>query len=255
MFVRYRTKAIILKASPFLETDKIFVVFTQEFGKLMVLGKGIRKIGAKLKMAMEPLSHTEIEFIQGKTHKTLTDAILLDPFKKIKTALSKIKVGLVIIKTLDLLLPPETKEDRVWTLTLSIFKGLKKIQEKDRKSLFLIYYYFLWKLFAFLGYQPDLYYCVYCQQRFSSPYVYFSFFARGLICHRCFKKEKTKEKMFLELNSAVIKILRLFTEKEWSLVRRIKLKKDWQKKIQKFSLLYLDFILEKVDEKESFLYY
>ena len=83
-FTHYRTQGIFLKKEDRGEADQLFTVFAEDFGKLEILGRAIRKITSKLRSASSPFYLSEIEFIQGKTYKTLTDAILIDNFKNIR---------------------------------------------------------------------------------------------------------------------------------------------------------------------------
>ena len=76
MFLNYRTKGFIFKKEDRGEADQLFTIYTKDFGKLEILGKAIRKISSKLRSGAETFYLSEIEFIQGKTYKTLTDAIL-----------------------------------------------------------------------------------------------------------------------------------------------------------------------------------
>jgi len=89
MAIHYRTCGFVIKKDNIGEFDRIFTVFSQDFGKIKILGKAIRKIASKLKSGIEIISLSEIEFIQGKTHKTLTDAIILEKFDNIKKDLSR----------------------------------------------------------------------------------------------------------------------------------------------------------------------
>ena len=49
MAVHYRTNAIVFKKEDQSEADRIFTVFTHDFGKLDIRAKAIRKINSKLK--------------------------------------------------------------------------------------------------------------------------------------------------------------------------------------------------------------
>ena len=84
MFFKYRTQGFILKKEDRGETDQLFTIFTRDFGKLEVLGKAIRKISSKLRSGMEIFYLSEIEFIQGKTYKTLTDIFLIKKFQNLR---------------------------------------------------------------------------------------------------------------------------------------------------------------------------
>ena len=93
MFVHYRTKGFVLKKECREEADQLFTLFTKDFGKLEVLGKAIRKISSKLRANIEVFYLTEVEFIQGKNQKILTDAILIEKFKNLRENLKKLSKG------------------------------------------------------------------------------------------------------------------------------------------------------------------
>ena len=70
MAVHYRTQAFILNKTDWNEADQIFTVYTEEFGKIKIVAKAIRKIKSKLRSGMDLFYLSEIEFIQGKSYKT-----------------------------------------------------------------------------------------------------------------------------------------------------------------------------------------
>ena len=85
MAVHYRTQGFVLRKTDLREADQVFSIYTKDFGKLKILGKAIRKIKSKLRSGADLFYLSELEFIQGKAYKTLTDAIALNKFKNIRT--------------------------------------------------------------------------------------------------------------------------------------------------------------------------
>ena len=83
MALQYKTEGFVFKKEDIFEADRIFSVFTKDFGRIEVLGKAIRKIASKLRGGMAMFDLSEIEFIQGKNKKTLTDAISIKKFSNI----------------------------------------------------------------------------------------------------------------------------------------------------------------------------
>ena len=126
MFIRYRTLAFLLKKESFGEADEILTFYTKEFGKLKVLAKGIKKMKSKLRSAIDLFYLSEIEFVQGKIHKTLTDAVLIKKFKKIRKSLVKLKIANSISEILDRLIKGEEKDEKVWNLLNESFGRLEK---------------------------------------------------------------------------------------------------------------------------------
>jgi len=226
MFTHYRTQGFFLKEEEQGEADRLFTVFTEDFGKLKVFGKAIRKIKSKLRAGTEIFSLSEIEFIQGKTHKTLTDTVLIDKFKNIKEDLEKLKTAFQIVKALDSFLGEEEKDDEIWQLLKETFQRLNNYPLRTI-NYSLVYYYFFWNLISILGYKPELYHCSVCQKRLLPRNLYFSSKESGIICESCFKKmdEKTKA-LCLKININVVKILRLIIEKSWKILERLKIEKE-----------------------------
>ena len=89
MFTHYRTQGFILKETDRGETDRIFTIYTKDFGKSEFLAKAERKIKSKLRGGLELLCLSEIEFVQGKIYKTLTDTVLIKNFNDLKRNLER----------------------------------------------------------------------------------------------------------------------------------------------------------------------
>jgi len=158
MFVHYRTQGIIFKKEDRGEADQLFTVYTKDFGKLEILGRAIRKISSKLRSGAEIFYLSEIEFIQGKAHKTLTDAILVEKFENLKNNLNKLKIAYKISQVLDNLVLGQEPDEKIWQLLKETFRKLNKLEISTAK-LELLYYYFFWNLVSLLGYQPELKNC------------------------------------------------------------------------------------------------
>ncbi len=124
MFVHYRTQGFILKKIDRGETDQLFTIYTEDFGKLEILGKAIRKTSSKLRSGAEIFYLSEIEFIQGKTHKTLTDAILIDKFKNLRKSLKRLATAYKISEVLDAMLKGQESDEKIWGLLSEVFEKL-----------------------------------------------------------------------------------------------------------------------------------
>ena len=74
MATYYRTQGYVIKKTGLREADQLFTIYTEDYGKIDVLGRGIRKITSKLRSGIDLFCFSEIEFVQGKAYKTLTDA-------------------------------------------------------------------------------------------------------------------------------------------------------------------------------------
>lgn len=223
MFIHYRTKAFFLNEQDRGEANRLFTIFTSDFGKLKIFGKAIRKIKSKLRAGTEIFSLSEIEFIQGKSHKTLTDVVLIDRFKNIKEDPKKLKITFQVAETLDSFLEEEEKDDEIWQLLEEAIQRLDNCS-LEIKNYSLIYYYFFWNLVSILGYKPELYHCSVCQKKLLPHNLYFSSKEDGIICESCFQKMDKKTKDFYsKINVNVVKILRLIIKKNWNILKQLKI--------------------------------
>jgi len=260
MAVRYRTKGFVLKKEDRKEADQIFTLYTEDFGKIKVLGKAIRKIKSKLRGGVRLFSLSEIEFIQGKAYNTLTDAVIINNFKNTRESLEKLKIAYSISELLDKLIRGEEPDKKIWSLLNEIFENLNSaVSSFSEKKLEILYYYFFWNLLSILGYKIDLYKCSFCRKRLNSKLNYFSP-EEGIICQSClsakypsvlsrFQREKNEMQAgssvsFMTgrvdiISPEVIKILRLFLKKDWQTLLRLKIADFQEKMLEEISEKYL----------------
>jgi len=266
MFIHYRTQGFILRKVDRGEADQLFTIYTEKFGKLEVLGKAIRKISSKLRSGADIFYLSNIEFIQGKAHKTLTDAILINNFKNLRLQpalpssqpsagpqdLKRLAVAFKISEALDNLVKGQEPEDNIWNLLRDVFEKLNDLRFKIY-DLRLIYYYFLWNLLSVLGYELGLYNCSICQKKLIPQNIYFTPKEGGLICQNCFKKLQSVEegksssslatlsrgarksgssfdfaaaRVGKEINPEIVKILRIIYKKDWPTISKLKIEKS-----------------------------
>lgn len=224
MAIHYRTYGIFLKKENRGEADQLFTIYTKDFGKLDILGKAIRKIKSKLRSGAELFYFSEIEFIQGKTYKTLTDAILIDKFENLRKDLGRLKIAYQIADIFGDLVRGQEFDEKTWDLLTEIFQRLNN-QQLTISNQQLIYYYFLWNLFSILGYQPELYNCTFCRKKLVPEKNFFSPKEGGIICNQCKKKMKSITEIQLE----TIKILRIILKKDLPLLFKLKIEKPYLK--------------------------
>ena len=62
----YQTKAIILKRENIFEADRLYHLYTEDFGKVKAIAGGVRKINAKLTGHLEPFNLIWVELMTKK---------------------------------------------------------------------------------------------------------------------------------------------------------------------------------------------
>lgn len=239
MTAKLRTKGFVIKKKDRFESDRVFTVFTEDFGRLEIRAKAIRKIASKLRGGIDFLCLSEIEFIQGKNYKTLTDAVLIEKFNGIKENQEKLETAGKIADILDNLIKGEEKDEKVFSLLAESFDKLKNCQN-NKVNCQLVYYYFSWNLFSLLGYSPELYKCAVCQNKLNPSDVYFSCEEGGVMCSQCLKTDRAAKK----ISPDTVKILRIILKKDWKLLSKLKIRDSPLSLLENISDNYYLYIKE-----------
>lgn len=243
MFLHYRTVGIVLDKADYREVDQILIVYTKDFGKIEILGRGIRKISSKLRPQIDLLTLSELEFIQGKIYKTLTDAILINKFSNIKNSLPKLKIAFAICELINKLTPPQERDSQQSNLIFSAFDILNNIRMISKEKLVLFYFYFFWNFIANIGYAPDFSCCYLCHNKIKRSSVIFFSNQGEILCSTCGKKYK---KGLIKLDSDLLKIFGalVFQNKDWPQISNIKLTSDKLSILIKICQSYLTNLYE-----------
>lgn len=151
----FRTQGIVLSKEDRGEADRMFTVFTKDFGNVRLRAVSERKITSKLRGGLELFYCSEIAFVQGKTHKTITDAVLLESFPKLRADLASMRLMNRVAEIAGEILKGQEPDQRVWNLlqdTLWLFNR-SSLNAWQRN---LAAYYFLWNLLDIAGYSPSI---------------------------------------------------------------------------------------------------
>jgi DNA repair protein RecO (recombination protein O) len=245
MFTHYRTQGIVLDKINRGEADQLFTVLTEDFGLLEVFGKAIRKISSKLRAGMEIFYLSEIEFIEGRAYKTLTDAISQKKYFASPAALGNLVLAWRIADLIKKLTPSQ-QEDRVIFLFLKrSFEELQTPLSRKQQVLFLLF--FFWNFIAFLGYKPELSSCVKCGDSIREEGGGFSLQDGGVLCSSCFSDAGQRGKIRMRGDS--VKIIRFFLSNPWIMVKKLKEEADLLPEIRRISLCYLSSLEWREREK------
>ncbi len=251
MFIHHRTQGFVLKKEGRREADQLFTIFTKDYGKLEISGRAVRKISSKLSSGVELFSLSEIEFIQGKSRKTLTDAVLIEKFAAIKKSLRRLRMAYKVSEVLDALVSNREPDEKIWRLLIETFTKLNtelpfteakvkmrtKFSSQENWKLEMVYYYFFWNFISILGYRPELYCCVHCRKKIISPENYFSQKEGGVICQSCLNDGQ-------KITPETIKILRIILKRDWMILLKLKISLQYLKELSVVSKKCFLFLRE-----------
>lgn len=231
----YKTSGFVIAKSDLKEADQLFGFYSKDFGKVRILGKSIRKIRSKLRAGVDMMYFSELEFVQGKGYKTLTDASVLEKYKDIRTNLNKLEIANRICETADSLIRGQEKDEGIFNLLNEVFNKLNNFQFSIL-NFQLMYHYFFWNFVSLLGYRIDMYDCPLCQGRFRPEGLCFMPEEGAVVCHNCSRGE------IIEILPEAVKMVRFLTENGWERVSKLKFGKKHMEGLEDLSLRYLGYL-------------
>jgi DNA repair protein RecO (recombination protein O) len=124
---KYRSaQGIVLKRQNYRETDQIITIWTQEFGKVRVLGRGLRKTSSKLAGSLQDLSHVKCD-LTGRWP-TIISANVLNGFRGIRENLAKVAPAYYACELIMKMTADEHPDTRAFDLLLDFLDRLDKDQ-------------------------------------------------------------------------------------------------------------------------------
>lgn len=118
----YQTNAIALKRENIFEADRLYYLYTEDFGKVKAVAGGARKINAKLSGHLEPFNLTWVELMTKKNGDLFITTAL--SHKELLSANASPALLMLFKKMADFILKmmkEPLKDDAVWTFILESF--------------------------------------------------------------------------------------------------------------------------------------
>jgi len=244
----YRVSGIIIRRFDLHEADRIVIILTEERGLLNVRAKGVRKIKAKLKGALELFVYSKLELVEGRNIDILTGAEVIKPFENFRKSLIDTSIAYYISEAIQGFLSEGEINRPAFRLLLETLEELNRPNLKDRKRDILLSH-FLLKLLILSGYRPELFSCLGCGEKIKRGKNYFSFSLGGIICRDCQSEVGNQ----VAISDQAIKILRLLYQDGVAVSRRIKSPQRYLEEVKRLLHQFLEYILEKEVKSSHFL--
>lgn len=245
MFTHYRTLGIVLDKRERGEADQVFSVFTEDFGLIEVRGRAIRKIASKLRAGIEVFYLSEIEFIEGKAYKTLTDAVVRKKFLPRHLFLQNGSLAWRLAELAKGMLGPQ-EERMVFAFLEQSFESLGAPIPREKQLPFLLF--FLWNLIALAGYAPECARCVRCG-RVAREVQGFALREGGVVCKSCFPRIPKQDKIPIGLGTA--KLINFFLSRPWREVEKVRLAGAHLRELKKVSFKYFKVLYPSHTKEDS----
>ncbi len=203
----YRYHAIILGKRDIGETDRLYIIYTLENGKINAIGKGARKPNAKLAGNLEPVTYSEIFMARSRGRGNITGAIGLDFFFNIKADYAATRSVFFVFNIFRKIISDQEKDENIFNLLLGYLKAMDKSSREDaaKDKLDTLSLGFLLKLLDELGYKLEAEKCVSCGRRLSLGNNFFNAESGGILCSDC---GKARDKA-VQVSDGAIKLVRI----------------------------------------------
>lgn len=222
----FHTQGIVLKKNFYREFDEVFTVYTEDFGKIEILGRGVKRSTAKLASHLQIFDLSEMEFVLGKKFRVLTGANLVSNLFS-ENANVGIRVMANFADFIDEVVVFEEPDGDIWNL-ISEFKGfVAENDDLDKDKAVIFCNFFKYRLSAICGFEPIVNGCAMCSKRLPEEKTIFSLKDGGVICRECgLSEQKVKTAGIFFILPSTVKLLRIFSGQDKELLFKIKASKD-----------------------------
>lgn len=241
-----KSKGILLRRQDLRETSLILTFYTEGFGKIKGIVRGVRGPHAQYSGgSLEVFAYDEVVFYERKRSEfyTISQCDLLDFFSPIRESLERLAYAAYIVELLDSVTAMSDKNIDVFQLLLNSLKLLSGSSSAKRTTrIFEI------KLLALLGLVPTLGSCANCSGRLDSG-ARFSFRHGGLLCKACFSVDKEA----CSILPGTVKFIEHIRTSPFEKVERVKVAASVGKELEGILRKFLDYHIERRLKTVEFL--
>lgn len=196
-----KTRAVVIKNQDYRENDKIVWLFTEEFGKISVLVRGVKRKNSHFVSGAALFSYGNYLLYSGKGMYTMNEVMVIESFNSLTTSLDALAYGSYICELINMAIPDKEENKELFKLLVSSLYLIKS-QVSDLELLSCA---FLLKLLKITGYDLSLDKCCICGKKISTS-NYFSLNNYGGVCSEC-NNERAKYITYSAYN--IIKFLNM----------------------------------------------
>ena len=183
---KYNTQAIVLKNIKYKDSDKIFTLFSKDYGKISAIARGVRKISSRRGGNLDTLNFISVSIYEGSNGiKNIEEVKTLESFKNLKKDLGKSMKAYYIVE----LVHKATEEDESFSGIFELLVKSLKALEKNGYAGDLFVTYFEINLMKILGYQLTVDKCRKCERVLDETWKKYIFNVENgsIECEKCAK--------------------------------------------------------------------
>lgn len=171
-------QALVLRVTPYNDTDALLTVLTANQGKLTLKARGLRRKNSPLVAPCQLLAYAEFTLFEYKGMYTINEARTIELFSNLRKDLSKLTLGSYFAQVSEVIAQEDSPSTELLSLVLN---SLYVLTNCDYHEL-LVKSVFELRSVCIAGYTPDLSYCHNCGN--DNPDL-FDLSAGCLECRNC----------------------------------------------------------------------
>lgn len=239
-----KVSAVILRHTDYGEADRLLWLFTRERGKLRAIAKGVRKMRSRKAGHLEPFTHASLQLALGRDLWIVTQAETIEAFLPIRENLELTAYAIYVLELLDRFTYEEGEYVSLFQLLLDT---LHRIQNEE--DVFLAVRYYELRILDLVGFRPQLFTCVECNETIKAEDQFFSAEKGGVLCPRCGVNAPMSRPVSMES----LKYLRHFQRSPFKEAKRAHLSSNVKREMENLLQYYLTFLLERSLNSPEFL--
>ena len=152
------TKGLVIRVTPYNDTDALLSVLTPEHGRLTMKARGLRRKNSPLIAPCQLLSFAEFTLFEYRNMYTINEAHAVELFSPLRKDLQKLSLGSYFAQAAETMSQEDLPNPELLSLVLNCLFALAKLNlpEIMVKAVFEL------RSACLSGYTPDLYGCYRC---------------------------------------------------------------------------------------------
>lgn len=179
----YDTKALILTASDYRESDRLFSFYTEKLGRVTAIGVGVKKQQSKMAGHLQPFYLIDLTLVPGKQFYHVAQATCLVNYNEIRTDYSLLQQSGQFIRDFCRLIKESEADNPVWEIFNQYFSAVNLSLDPEKNLA--IELLSILKIISLGGYFPNLWSCIHCGKKLLPENNFLDCKDNSIYCHDC----------------------------------------------------------------------
>lgn len=160
------TQGLVLRVTPYNETDSLLTVLTRSHGMLTLRARGLRRKNSPLVAPCQLLAYGEFTIFEYRNYYTINEAHSIELFLGLRKDLARLSLGTYFAQVAETVCQEDMPDPTMLSLILNCLFGLSKLNLPEM----LVKTVFELRCACLAGYTPDLQECVRCGNLFPNRF-------------------------------------------------------------------------------------